>query len=115
MVPENREGGSLVQREQLKTFHVDDDLLTVPYYYDEDAEIFIGRFPEFDVDPRYTPNGRPWKSAVSDSCPYASGDYNDCGSCPYLIKEEPRDIIGVCFHESLRSRASPEITNLIAK
>ena len=67
MVPENREGGSLLQREQLKNFHVDDDLITVPYYYDEDAEIFIGRFPEFDVDPRYTPNGRPWKSAVSDT------------------------------------------------
>lgn len=100
-----------MQREQWKTFHIDDDLLTVPYLYDEDAKIFIGQFPEFETEPRFTPNGRPWKSVVSDSCPYAAGDYDDCGSCPYLIKEEPKDIIGVCFHEGLRSRASPIAIN----
>lgn len=97
-----------MQKERLKTFLIDGDILTVPFHYDEDAEIFIGQFPEFDMEPRYTPNGRPWKSVVSNSCPYAAGDYDDCGSCPYLIKEGPRDIIGVCFHEKLRSRASTE-------
>ena len=95
-----------MQRERLKTFHVDDDQLTVPYHYDEKAKIFIGQFPEFEAEPRFTPNGRPWKSVISDSCPYAAGDDDDCGSCPYLIREDPRDIIGVCFHEGLRSRAS---------
>ena len=104
-----------MQKERLKTFLIDGDRLTVPYHYDEDAEIFIGQFPEVDTEPRDTPNGRPWKSVVSDSCPYAAGDYDDCGSCPYLIKEEPRDIIGVCFHEKLRSRASPEEADLILK
>lgn len=97
-----------MQRERLKTFQVDGDMLTVPYRYDEEAEIFIGQFPEFDTEPRYTPNGRPWKNVVSDSCPYAAGGYDDCGSCPYLIKAGPRDIIGVCFHERLRSRTDPE-------
>lgn len=97
-----------MQSERRKTFLVDGDLLTVPYYYDGNAGIFIGQFPDFDAEPRYTPNGRPWKSVVSDSCPYAAGGYDDCGSCPYLIKAEPGDIIGVCFHERMRSRASPE-------
>lgn len=96
-----------MQRQQLKTFHVDGDLLTVLYLYDEHARMFIGQFPDFDAEPRFTPNGRPWMNAVSDSCPYATDDYGDCGSCPYLIKEDARDIIGVCFHEKLRSRASP--------
>lgn len=104
-----------MQNERLKTFLVDGDQLTVPYHYDEDAGIFIGQFPEFDAEPRYTPSGRPWRSVVSDGCPYATGDYGDCGSCPYLIKEETRDIIGVCFHEKLRSRASLEEADLIVK
>ena len=104
-----------MQAEQWKTFHIDDDQLTVAYHYDEDAKIFIGQFPEFETEPRYTPNGRLWKSVVSDSCPYAAGDYDDCGSCPYLVKEEPKDIIGVCFHERLRSRASPKEADLFEK
>lgn len=96
-----------MQTERLKTFLIDGDELTISYHYDEDARIFIGQFPEFEAEPRYTPNGRPWKSVISDGCPYAAGGYNDCGSCPYLIKDGPDDIIGVCFHESLRSRVSP--------
>lgn len=97
-----------MDKERLRTFFIDGDQLTVKYHYDEKAEIFIGQFPEFEEEPRYTPNGRPWKSAVSIGCPFAKGQYDDCGSCPCLIKAEPHDIIGVCFHEGLRSRASPE-------
>ena len=97
-----------MEKERLKTFHIDGDLLTVPYHYDEDAEIFIGQFPEFDAEPRYTPNGRPWKSVVSDRCPYAAGEYDDCGSCPYLTKEDPQDIIGVCFYEKLKKQSFRE-------
>ena len=97
-----------MQGEKLKTFQVDGDLFTVSYHYDEDAEIFIGQFPSFEEEPRYTPNGRPWKNAVNTGCPYAAGEYDDCGSCPYLIKASPQDIIGVCFYERLRSGISPE-------
>ena len=96
-----------MQEEKLKTFRIDGDRFIVLYHYDEDAEIFIGQFPSFEEVPRYTPNGRPWKNAVNTGCPYAAGDYDDCGSCPYLIKAGSQDIIGVCFHERLRSRASP--------
>lgn len=91
--------------EKLQTFHIDGDRLTVPYRYDEGARIYIGLFPEFEEEPRYTPNGRPWKSVVSIGCPHAAGEYDDCGSCPHLMKAGPQDIIGVCFHEKLRSRA----------
>lgn len=96
-----------MREEKLKTFQLDGDLFTVPYHFDEGAGIFIGLFPSFEEEPRYTPNDRPWKNAVSIGCPYAAGDYDDCGSCPYLVKANPQDIIGVCFHERLRSRASP--------
>ena len=100
-----------MQEERRKTFQVDGDRFTVPYHYDEGAKIFIGQFPEFEEEPRYTPSGRPWKNAVTVGCHYAAGDYDDCGSCPHLIKADPRDIIGVCFHERLRSRASPETSD----
>ena len=96
-----------MREEKLKTFQLDGDLFTVAYRFDEGAGIFIGLFPSFEEEPRYTPNGRPWKNAVNTGCPYATGDYDDCGSCPYLIKASPEDIIGVCFHERLCSRASP--------
>ena len=97
-----------MQRETMKNLRIDGDVLTVPYHYDKDIALLIGQFPAFEEEPRYTPNGRPWKNAVTTGCPYAAGGYDDCGSCPHLIKAEPRDIIGVCFHEKLRSRASPE-------
>ena len=97
-----------MQGEQRRAFRIDDDMLMVPYHYDRDTALLIGQFPAFEEEPRYTPNGRPWRNAVSTGCPYAAGDYDDCGSCPYLVRTDPRDLIGVCFHEKLRSRASPE-------
>ncbi|MGN1021226.1 MAG: hypothetical protein ACI4O7_12735 [Aristaeellaceae bacterium] len=96
-----------MQPEQHKLFRIDGDALTVPYHYDEASSLYIGLFPGFEEEPRYTPHGRPWKNAVTTGCLYAAGDFDDCGSCPYLVKAAPRDIIGVCFHEKLRSRASP--------
>lgn len=94
--------------EKRKTFRVDSDQFTVSFCYDEDAKIFIGQYPSFEEEPRYTPNGRPWKNAVSTGCPYAAGDYDDCGSCPNLVKADQTDLIGVCFHERMCNRASPE-------
>ena len=96
-----------MQGDGLKDFRVDDDTLTVPYHYDRDSALLIGQFPEFEETPRYTSHGRPWKNAVTTGCPYAAGEYDDCGSCPFLVKADPRDIIGVCFHERLRRGASP--------
>lgn len=103
-----------MSQERLKTFQVDGDLLTVPYRYDESSQIFIGQFPEFEEEPRYTPGGRPWKNVVSIGCPYRAGDYDDCGSCPYLEKADARDIIGVCFHERMRSRDFEQENNQIS-
>ena len=97
-----------MQGEMRKTFHLDGDLLSVPYQYDAGAALYIGQFPSFEEEPRYTPNGRPWRNVVSIGCPYAAGEYDDCGSCPHLVKADRHDIVGVCFHERLRSRASPE-------
>ena len=67
-----------MQEEKLKTFQVDGDRFAVPYHFDERSDIFIGQFPSFEEEPRYTPNGRPWKNAVSIGCPYAAGDYDAC-------------------------------------
>lgn len=92
-------------QERLKRFQVDGDMLTVLYRYDENTQLFIGQFPEFEEEPRYTPGGRPWRNVISTGCPYSAGDYDDCGSCPHLTKADARDIIGVCFHEQMRSRA----------
>ena len=97
-----------MQKETWKTFRIDDDVLTVPFHYDRDTTLLLGQFPEFEEKPRYTPHGRPWKNIISTGCPYAAGDYDDCGSCPCLVKADSGDIIGVCFHEKMHRGAAPE-------
>lgn len=97
----------MMPKERLKTFDVAGDRLQVPYRYDEQAALWLGQFPDFEEHPRYTPEGRPWKSVVTAGCPYATGAYDDCGSCTYLVKGDAQDIIGVCFYEGLCRRETP--------
>lgn len=96
-----------MSKERLKTFQVAGDLLEVPYHYDEQMTLWLGQFPDFEANPHYTPEGRPWKSVVTTGCPYSTGAYDDCGSCMYLIKGDAQDIIGVCFYEGLCRRENP--------
>lgn len=69
---------------------------------EETTGLFLADYPDFEETPRYTPSGRPWRSVVSTGCPYAAGEYDDCGSCPHLMKQNRGDLIGVCCHLSMR-------------
>ncbi len=88
---------------KLKTICVDGDSITVPFTLDSRSRVWIGEYPFFKEEPRFTPSGRPWRNASYTGCPHhESSDYNDCGTCHHLKKEEPTDLVGVCFHEKLR-------------
>lgn len=76
--------------------------MKVPSRYDETAQIWIEEYVDFETTPRHTPLGRPWKSVTTVGCTYADPVYRDCGTCPWLVKERPEDLIGVCDHSNFR-------------
>lgn len=85
-----------------RAFCVDSDTVHVDFVYDEEFGIWIGDFPCFDEEPRMTANGRLWKNVSFTDCPYAPKDFFDCGTCSYLKKQDPKDMIGVCYNDALR-------------
>lgn len=87
---------------RVRTYRLDGDVLEIVSRYDESSGLWIEDYIDFDDEPRYTPQGRPWKCVTTIDCPYSDPVYRDCGTCPWLIKEEPTDLIGVCDHRELR-------------
>ena len=91
------------KKKMLRTIRVDEDALEVMFLYDDQWKIWIGQYPFFKEDPRYTPSGRPWRNAIFTECLHHGGEgNNDCGSCPHFRKQDHKDLIGVCFNEKLR-------------
>lgn len=93
----------MVQKET-RTFHIDGDTLEIEFRYDKDWQVWLGDYPYFKEDPRYTPSGRPWRNVIHEGCPYASIVGEICGACSHLMRQSSGDLIGVCFHEDLRLR-----------
>jgi len=90
---------------EIRTICMDGDCIDVTFRYDEQWKVWIGEHPFFKEEPRYTPAGRPWTNAVYNECPHHGGEkFNDCGTCPHFKKQNPKDLIGVCFHEALRRK-----------
>lgn len=81
---------------------VDGDAIEVQFRLEELWNVWLGDYPFFADEPRYTASGRPWRNVAHAECPYAAGESDDCGSCPHYKREHPMDMIGVCFHEALR-------------
>jgi len=94
-----------VIKSERRAFCVDFDTVYVDFVYDEKFDVWLGNFPCFDEEPRITKNGRLWKNVSSTDCPYAPPQYLDCGTCSYLKKQDPKDMIGVCFNEKLQLKA----------
>ncbi len=88
---------------KLRTICIDGDSITVPFAKDCLSGVWIGEYPFFKEEPRFTPSGRPWRNVSFTGCPHhESTEYNDCGTCRHLIKAEAKDLVGVCFCEKLR-------------
>lgn len=88
-----------MEHKKRRIYHVDGDYLEVVYYYDEEVGQYFGEYPDFEETPRYTPNGRPWVNVTIVGCPHADKDYDDCGSCQCMRREQPMDLIGVCMND----------------
>lgn len=85
-----------------RIFQIDGDFLEVLFYYDEGSGHYFGEYPDFEETPRYTPNGRKWVNVTIVGCPYAEEDFDDCGSCRYMKREHPTDLIGVCGNDCMK-------------
>ncbi len=86
-----------------RTFNLDGDFLEVAFHYDELSGKYLGDYPDFSENPRYTPNGRPWIDVTIDDCPYATNrEYHDCSTCDYMKRENKTDVIGICMNENLK-------------
>ena len=95
-------------RIKTKTYAIDEDILQATLRFDEGSRIWLEDFIDFESEPRYTPNGRRWRSVLDVGCPYADPRYQDCGTCPMLKKQSHRDLIGVCYREELRKDMTRE-------
>ena len=86
---------------EYRLFSVDGDTVRVGRVYDEEMKMHRHEYPDFEKTPRLTPNGRRWVNVTKDNCPYADGEYGDCGSCGFFRSEQRGDLIGVCDNEQL--------------
>lgn len=99
-----KSAGGQEKMRKIRTFCIDGDRLDVVFRYDDIWDVWLGDYPYFKSEPRLTPSGRPWRNAVCIECPYSTERDNECGSCPYFVRQKPGDLIGVCFNEQLRER-----------
>lgn len=95
-----------MEEKKTRTYFLDNDSLETTLNYDPEFDIWIEEYIDFETVPRYTPNGRRWRSVTTTDCIYSDPHYGDCGTCPFLHKEKPTDLIGVCFNECLRLQAN---------
>lgn len=91
-----------------KTFCLDGDHCQVIFLYDGLTGKYFGEYPDFEEEPRYTPGGHPWVTAMQEECRYSENRYAqgrrcmDCGSCQWFQQETDGDLIGICIHPQQR-------------
>lgn len=96
-----------------KVYQVEDHSFPVYREYDSQMDESYPVFPDFEKCPEYTAEGRPFATAVQDSCPYAKARVpgeetpGDCSDCKWFFREHtPYDPIGICMNE--RFKRSPD-------
>lgn len=84
-----------------RTYRIDGDILEVRFEFDEICKKWIGIYPYFADEPRKTPGGRYWRNVTHTGCPHADSQFQDCGTCSHLVKQNHDDLIGVCYNDHL--------------
>ena len=87
---------------KIRCFEIDGDVLEIEYVYDHETGRWFGNYPVFVETPRYTPGGRPWKNVFESECSFSDSEFGDCGGCSHFRREDPLDVIAVCYCEELR-------------
>lgn len=85
-----------------KVYTLDGDSLEITFRYDELSKKHLGEYPDFIERPRITPSGRKWVDVITEDCPYADGEDKTCGTCSFMLKQDEKDIIGICMNDNLK-------------
>lgn len=91
-----------------------------PVYYqysDEDGNAIPG-YPDFEDNPQYTEDGRPFVLRTTEGCEYGEAETpgermgNDCGGCKYFRAESEwvYSLFGVCMCDVRRLPQKKEET-----
>lgn len=89
-------------KERIRIYKNDGDSVEIREVYDDICKRWLGNFTFLDKAPRYTPNGRPWVDITcGDECPHCNSTAGG-GACSYFHRERDKDVIAVCFCDTLR-------------
>ncbi|MEM5770448.1 MAG: hypothetical protein AAGU32_19505 [Bacillota bacterium] len=98
-----------IKKHAYKVCRVGKRQFPICFEYDQQLNESYPVYPDFEQHPEYTDDGRPFATAVQESCPYCSpvapGGLlpSDCGGCGWFFREEtPYDPIGVCMCDGRR-------------
>ncbi|HWP79096.1 MAG TPA: hypothetical protein VN446_00490 [Candidatus Acidoferrum sp.] len=103
------------QKRLYKVFHAGGREFPVYLEYDERMDESYPAYPDFEAQPEYTAEGRPFATAEQESCPCGkpgipgnSPPY-DCGGCGWFFREgTPFNPIGVCMCDARRREDKSE-------
>ncbi len=84
-----------------RCFRLEGDLVEVEFSFDRKSGCYFGNYPDFELQPRLTESGKPWVNATYSDCPHVSGEFDDCGSCRFFIRENKGDLIGICANPTV--------------
>jgi hypothetical protein len=97
------------QKRPFKIYRAGGRSFPVYLEYDEQLQESYPAYPDFEGQPEYTDEGRPFATAEQESCPFRKPNAlgkpppGDCGGCGWFYREQlPYDPIGVCMCEERR-------------
>lgn len=100
------------QRRPYRVCRVCGRVFTINLEYDDHLKESCPVYPDFEEDPEYTGEGRPFATSAQESCPHSkpkgSGEPppGDCGDCGWFFREQtPYDPIGICMCDARRRKA----------
>ncbi|MGE5613442.1 MAG: hypothetical protein ACM3XR_03465 [Bacillota bacterium] len=103
------------RKELYKVYKVGGREFPVYLEYDEQHDESYPAYPDFEGNPVYTGEGRPFATAEQESCPHSKpvipGEPlpGDCGGCGWFYREHTHyDPIGICMCDARRRETKQE-------
>ncbi|MEN6639565.1 MAG: hypothetical protein ABFC95_10240 [Smithella sp.] len=103
------------QKQLYKVFRAGGREFSVYLEYDEQTAENYPAYPDFEENPEYTADGRPFATAGQESCPDCKPNTpgkplpGDCGGCGWFYREQTSyDLIGICMCKARQRKNKTE-------
>ena len=101
--------------EKFRRYEFEGITIEIPLRYDELSKMYLEEYPDFSVNPVYTPEGCPVLFSGEDACIWAEAAEGegcpDCGSCRFFRPAGSHTLMGVCGNEHRRHKPKQRATN----